>query len=65
MKIFVNGEEKIVSRMSVYEYLQTIDRDPRPIAVEINRAILPKNDYRTTFLAEGDRMEIVWFVGGG
>lgn len=65
MKIFVNGEEKIVSRMSVYDYLQTIDCDPRPIAVEINKAILPKNDYRTTFLAEGDRMEIVWFVGGG
>lgn len=51
--------------MSVYDYLQTIDCDPRPIAVELNRAILPKKDYRTTFLLEGDQMEIVWFVGGG
>ncbi len=65
MKITVNGEEKIISSMSVYDYLQTIDCDPRPIAVELNRAILPKKDYRTTFLLEGDQMEIVWFVGGG
>jgi sulfur carrier protein len=65
MKISVNGEEKIISSMSVFDYLRTIDCDPRPVAVELNRAILPKNDYRTTFLLEGDQMEIVWFVGGG
>jgi sulfur carrier protein len=36
-----------------------------PIAVELNRSILKKNEYQTTFLAEGDQLEIVWFVGGG
>lgn len=65
MKILVNGEEKITASMSVYDFLLTIECDPRPIAVELNRAILAKNDYRTTFLLEGDQLEIVWFVGGG
>jgi sulfur carrier protein len=65
MKITVNGEEIIIAAMSVFDYLKTIDYDPRPIAVELNRGILPKNDYRTTFLMEGDQLEVVWFVGGG
>jgi sulfur carrier protein len=65
MKITVNGEEKIITSMSVHEFLETIDCDPIPIAVELNRVILGKKDYRTTFLREGDQLEIVWFVGGG
>ncbi|MHC1698786.1 MAG: sulfur carrier protein ThiS [Geobacteraceae bacterium] len=65
MKILVNGEEIVTAPMSVYDYLLTIECDPIPIAVELNRAILAKKDYRTTLLLEGDQLEIVWFVGGG
>jgi sulfur carrier protein len=64
MKITVNGEEKIIAAMSVFDYLKTIDYDPGSIAVELNRGILSRNDYRTTFLIEGDQLQIVWFVGG-
>jgi sulfur carrier protein len=35
------------------------------VAVERNREIVPKSMYRATRLAEGDRIEIVQFVGGG
>jgi thiamine biosynthesis protein ThiS len=65
MKITVNGEEQIICSMSVYDYLETIDINSRPIAVELNRSILSRNDYRTTFLIDGDQLELVWFVGGG
>jgi sulfur carrier protein len=65
MKIIVNGEDRIITGSSVYEYLRTIECDPIPIAVELNRLILKKDEYQTTFLAEGDQLEIVWFVGGG
>jgi sulfur carrier protein len=65
MKVTVNGEEQIITGMSVYDYLHSIECDPMPIAVELNRLILKKNEYQTTFLAEGDQLEIVWFVGGG
>jgi thiamine biosynthesis protein ThiS len=37
----------------------------RGVAVERNREIVPKSLYATTHLAEGDRIEIVQFVGGG
>jgi sulfur carrier protein len=65
MKITVNGEEQIITGMSVSDYLRSLECDPIPIAVELNRLILKKNEYQTTFLAEGDQLEIVWFVGGG
>lgn len=65
MKIIVNGEEKIITGMCVYDYLHSIECDPMPIAVELNRLILKRSDYQKTFFAEGDQLEIVWFVGGG
>lgn len=65
MKIIVNGEETNINSMSVYEYLHMMEIDSRPLAIELNTEILPKKNYRTTILREGDRMEIVWFVGGG
>lgn len=65
IRIMVNGEETTIPVMSVHDYLNMMDGDNRSLAVELNRDILPKKDYRTTFLKEGDQMEIVWFVGGG
>jgi thiamine biosynthesis protein ThiS len=38
---------------------------PDRVAVERNRSIVPKSEWPTTQLAEGDRLEIVHFVGGG
>jgi len=35
------------------------------VAVERNREILPKAEYESTALAEGDELEVVEFVGGG
>ena len=35
------------------------------IAVELNGEILPKNEYADRMLEDGDRMEVVTFVGGG
>jgi thiamine biosynthesis protein ThiS len=40
-------------------------RDPRGIAVERNREIVPKSEHALTALAEGDQIELVQFVGGG
>ncbi len=65
IRIMVNGEETTIPGMSVHDYLNMMDGDNRSLAVELNRDILPKKDYRTTFLREGDQLEIVWFVGGG
>jgi sulfur carrier protein len=63
--IFVNGEEQTIDPTSVLGYLQAIAIDPQRVAVELNLEILPKAAYETTLLNEGDRLEIVHFVGGG
>ena len=65
MKITVNGEAATVEPMSVQEYLVSLGIDPRRVAVELNREILPKAQYQATMLNEGDSLEIVHFVGGG
>ncbi len=65
MEITVNGEIKSIKAMSVLQFLQSLDIDSRRVAVEHNREILPKDSYETTVLQDGDRLEIVHFVGGG
>ena len=65
MNITVNGEAKAIEQLSVQDYLITLAIDPRRVAVELNRDILPKAQYQSTLLQEGDTLEIVHFVGGG
>jgi len=65
MEITVNGNISIINKMSVIDYLRTLDIDPKRVAVELNLEILPKADYESTLLNDGDRIEIVQFVGGG
>ncbi len=65
MEITVNGDKTTIEEMSVLSYLETLDIDPRRVAVELNLDILPKAEYETTVLSDGDRIEIVHFVGGG
>lgn len=65
MLIVVNGEQKEIGPQSVLGLLELLEIDPRRVAVELNLEILPKPDYATTVLQDGDRIEIVQFVGGG
>jgi len=65
VNIVVNGEPQSIESMTVLAYLEKIAIDPRRVAVELNLDILPKADYASTLLNEGDRIEIVHFVGGG
>jgi len=65
VNITINGEAASIEPLSVQDYLLTIGIDPRRVAVELNREILPKADYPGTRLKDGDNLEIVHFVGGG
>jgi sulfur carrier protein len=65
VQIIVNGEPATISTMSVLNYLESLSIDPQRVAVELNLDILPKGAYGTSVLKDGDRMEIVHFVGGG
>ena len=61
----VNGTELDIAGKTVSEYLATTNYDPKRIAVERNGDIVFNSQYDVTILKDGDRLEIVGFVGGG
>ena len=66
MQVFVNGDAlEIEDGASVADLVTTLTDDPRGIAIELNREIVPKSAHGKTTLKEGDRLEVVQFVGGG
>ena len=66
MKLVINGEERSFSAsMSVEALLGELGIDPRKVAVERNLEIVPKSSYAQVGVDDGDRLEIVSFIGGG
>jgi len=66
ISIVVNGEPReVAAGASVADFLASIGRDPRTVAVEVNGDILPRGRYAERPLAPGDRVEVVHFVQGG
>ena len=66
MVITLNGDRfEIDEPLSVTALLQKLDIDPRRVAVEHNLAIVKRQRYPEVVVADGDRIEIVNFVGGG
>ena len=64
--ITVHGKQiQLISEMSVADYLEENNYQINRIAVEMNEEILPKYSYSETMLKDGDRLEVVTFVGGG
>ena len=66
MQIEVNGERRDVALdITVRALLDALGVGDGPVAVERNRAIIPRAEHATTKLHEGDVLEVVHFVGGG
>ena len=66
MRIQVNGEmRELTGSLTVRELLDTLNIGPGAVAVERNEQIVPRAEHATTALCDGDRVEIVQFVGGG
>lgn len=66
MRVRVNGEvRETASDATVATLLASLGIDPRKVAVERNREIVPKSLYTSTRLGSDDALEVVQFVGGG
>jgi thiamine biosynthesis protein ThiS len=64
--IVLNGEPReLADASTVAGLLGDLGLDPRQVAVERNQEIVPKAAYDQVDLAEGDRLDVVTFVGGG
>ena len=66
IEITVNGEEALVSSgLTISQLLLFLDMREDRVAVEVNKKIVNKRDWPSTGVLEGDKLEIVQFVGGG
>ena len=65
MQLVVNGEARELGAATVAAMVAELGLDARKVAVERNLAIVPKSQFTQTRLHEGDRIEIVHFIGGG
>ena len=66
VSLTLNGEDRSLDGpVSVDGLLQTLGLDRRKVAVERNEVIVPRSSYAETWLASGDAIEIVHFIGGG
>ena len=69
MKLQINGEERdftsVPAPFTLAALVELLGMKPDRVAVELNRDIVPRNQWAATNLADGDQLEIVHFVGGG
>lgn len=66
MRLTINGEEReLAAAPTIAALLVELGLDRRKLAVERNLEIVPRSLFAATALADGDRIEIVAFVGGG
>jgi sulfur carrier protein len=66
MQITVNGQPRQVAQeISVAELLKQLGLADKPLAVEVNLELVPRQHHAGRPLADGDRIEIVTLVGGG
>ena len=65
MKLTINGQERDFAPLTLALLIEQLGMKQDRVAVELNRNIVPREQWRETKLAEGDHLEIVHFVGGG
>jgi thiamine biosynthesis protein ThiS len=66
LNLVINGAERAVAGpITVEGLLKALDLGAARVAVEVNGRVVPRADHGRTTLRDGDRLEIVQFVGGG
>lgn len=65
MKLIINGQERDLEAKTVADVVSHFGLNERIIVIEHNLNIIPREQYAETAVAEGDKIEIVHFVGGG
>lgn len=65
MEININGKPEAIAVKTVLELLQAKEIEPQMVSVELNSTIIDRDAYATTSLNEGDKLELLFFMGGG
>ena len=65
MNLIINGEPRVFPAESLDALVEQLGMKSDRVAIELNRDIVPRDRWAKTALKDGDRLEIVHFVGGG
>lgn len=65
MQVTINGKTEEISGGTVLDLLQAKKIEPHMVAVEVNDAVLDRNHLAITSLNNGDRVEFLFYMGGG
>jgi sulfur carrier protein len=66
LRIQINGEnQELPDGSTLGDLVEKLSLPTARIAIELNKSVARRGEWATTILAEGDRVEIVHFVGGG
>ena len=65
MQVTINGKPEDVQAENVMEVLKYKEVDPHMVAVELNTQIVERDQLETTQVKDGDKLEFLFFMGGG
>lgn len=65
MEVIINGEKRVVLAATLSLLVEQLGMKADRVAIELNREIVPRDQWSQCTLKDGDQLEIVHFVGGG
>lgn len=66
MQVLLNGENKLLDHpLTLSELIEQLQLTPSRIAIELNHVVVRRAEWSNTTINEGDKIEVVHFVGGG
>ncbi len=65
VQVKINGKTEEIAGGTVLDLLQAKKIEPQMVAVEVNDTVLDRNHLATTNLRDGDRVEFLFYMGGG
>jgi len=65
MQVKINGKAEEVADGSILDLLKAKQIEPQMVAVEVNDAMIERDHLATTHLKDGDRLEFLFYMGGG
>ena len=65
MMLKINGKPEEIQGSVVMDLLKAKSIDPHMVAVELNDAMVERDHLGTTALKDGDRLEFLFYMGGG
>ncbi|WP_027722104.1 sulfur carrier protein ThiS [Maridesulfovibrio zosterae] len=66
MFVTLNGKEiELTEEITILNLLESKDLSPETVVVELNKKIIPADNFSTILINDGDHLEVLRFVGGG